>query len=1393
MKLSRKLSRGGRAGQLTTKWIQAFLLVCLFGAIGTHAATYTWTGTGFNGETDHKWSNPMNWAGLAAPQNGEQGVALIFPNTAAPRFTTNDVINLVISSVTFQGANYSIHGGASGITMTLAGVNGGNFVIVAAANGCQFGSSTRLHLGSTGTVAVASGNLFTIRSRISGVFGLTKTSQGTLSFQGTQANTFFGPITVLAGILDFRGVGNALPGALVIGDGDPTATPKVRLYLDDQISDTSPVTIQSNGSLELAGHDDMIGSLTLVSGNVTTIDGLNTGTLTLNGNVTNRLGSSGEASMIAGKLSLGSTTRGFWVEADSELVIAAPILGPTSGLSKSGAGRLTLSGSGNTYSGATTVQAGTLALEGPAKPGSVNNGTVVGNGAKLLLLNATVGDESLSLNGTTNTPALSFAGTNLWAGPVLVTGDCTLDRSVSGYSDDAVNFSGSISGAGSLRLIGGGTLHFTGAGNNTFSGGYYGESGLTYFDKTDSASALGGPLFVGRPEDDFPYAIVSVVAPNQIPNTALVTIRNSGALDIDQDATDTIGDVVFEGGWLIANSGVFTLSGNVTNRAATNTSAILGHIILPAGEHIFDCEWLSTLEVQGVLEGVGGVTKKGELGTLRFSNTNTYAGLTHVAEGDLVLEGKGRPGSSASGTVVDGLASLRLIHAAVTNESLTLAPFAGYSPIIWVANTNVWKGPVVLNADADIRAVYAPHLILDGPISGPGSLLYQGSWGVMPTDGTLVLAGSTANTYLGDTTVLKGTLILNKDNASAIPGNLIIGVETNGAPAASVYCQHSSQFASVAQSDLGTRRVTINPSGALHCGGFLQFIANLLTRGGGVFTEGGTIYLHNNWKTEPGGTFSYFNGKLALASPYANYTHLFTVETNATLFFVGDISQGIFVANMEKQGQGELAMISNNSFDGKLTITEGRVLASGARPFGTEIGRTIVNDGATLVTFSGTNAEPFTLSGSGYAKLGALVVQGSNYFNGPIVLGANTDIVTPGPTNLAVFAGAISGPGGLTKLGDGTVRLAGSDENTFTGVTKVKVGALELTKTNAVAIHGSLEIAVGDGDGLVRYLRDAQVRDVSPVSIGQNGQLRLLGHFDTIGSLAGSGIVELLDGSLVTGNDNTPTTYAGVISGIGGTVIKTGTNTFALTANNQYTGTTFVKGGTLLVRGQQPQSPVTIQTGGTLGGDGSVGVVSDLSGHVIPGVNSYGILHCAGYLTHAPANLLQIEINGTTPGIDQDQLDVTGSVSLMGGTLQLAMNTTGAVSNQYVIIKNSGTDPVTGSFTGLPQNSMLTNNGVVFQINYQGGDGNDVVLIQKSVAGTGAQLTSIQKLGNGTMQIGGTGVPNAVYNCEATESLASPIVWQLIGSIKANAQGAFYFEDPDAGQYSIRFYRFVLP
>ena len=228
-----------------------------------------------------------------------------------------------------------------------------------------------------------------------------------------------------------------------------------------------------------------------------------------------------------------------------------------------------------------------------------------------------------------------------------------------------------------------------------------------------------------------------------------------------------------------------------------------------------------------------------------------------------------------------------------------------------------------------------------------------------------------------------------------------------------------------------------------------------------------------------------------------------------------------------------------------------------------------------------------------------------------------------------------------------------------------------------------------------------------------------------------------------------------------------------------------------MVMGEQPQSQSTPPHGGRLGVSGRVGHISNLNGHVAPGAST-GILVCSNYSTFTPENLLEIEINGPTPGSRYDQLQVLGNILLIGGTLQLTVNTTGEAGNEYVIIRNDGPNPVTGSFTGLPEGAMFSNNGAVFQITYQGGDGNDVVLVQQP-AGGALQITGGWMLPDGVFQLTAQVVPHATYGVEATTNLITPVVWTFLGNAAANAAGQLQFTDPDAPLHPTRFYRLTHP
>ncbi|WP_422928206.1 beta strand repeat-containing protein [Singulisphaera sp. PoT] len=186
-------------------------------------------------------------------------------------------------------------------------------------------------------------------------------------------------------------------------------------------------------------------------------------------------------------------------------------------------------------------------------------------------------------------------------------------------------------------------------------------------------------------------------------------------------------------------------------------------------------------------------------------------------------------------------------------------------------------------------------------------------------------------------------------------------------------------------------------------------------------------------------------------------------------------------------------------------------------------------------------------------------------------------------------------------------------------------------------------------------------------------------------------------------------TASGVISGAGG-LTKAGPGSLILSSPNTYNAATTVSGGKLQVDGTQNASAVTVGSGATLSGVGTVGPVTSNSGTIAPGDTGTGILTDSGTLTMGTGSTLVVPINGTTAGTEYSQLKVAGQVNITGATLNATLGFTPTAHEQIVVIDNTGSQAVTGTFNGLAEGAELTLNGEEFQISYKGGDGNDVVL-----------------------------------------------------------------------------------
>ncbi|UUO07762.1 Ig-like domain-containing protein [Blastopirellula sp. J2-11] len=139
----------------------------------------------------------------------------------------------------------------------------------------------------------------------------------------------------------------------------------------------------------------------------------------------------------------------------------------------------------------------------------------------------------------------------------------------------------------------------------------------------------------------------------------------------------------------------------------------------------------------------------------------------------------------------------------------------------------------------------------------------------------------------------------------------------------------------------------------------------------------------------------------------------------------------------------------------------------------------------------------------------------------------------------------------------------------------------------------------------------------------------------------------------------------------------------------------------------------------TLGGDFKLNGKLDVTapGAILSAGFSPGII-ASGDLTLMSGTMLDVEFNGiATAGVDFDQYQVTGTVDLGGSTLVLSGSAMGLSHlDQITFIDNDGTDAVTGTFDGLANGALINFNSQDFRIFYNGGDGNDVVLIRDNVA-----------------------------------------------------------------------------
>ncbi len=230
------------------------LLCVASGPTSAFAASRTWSGAGPN----NLWSTPQNWVGNIAPVAGD-GVS--FPNGALQTTNVNDLpAGTLFAAIQFQGT-YIVSGNRVLIDNNIR-VNGANGAIVLF--GCDITTG-----GNGATVLfvdVGPARFLITTGIISGAQPIQKIDEGTWNIGGAQNNTYTAETRVLAGVivLDKTDGIVAVPAGLSIGDNlGGSGADIVRLASDRQI--VGPVIVRSSGLLDLNGHFDSIGALTMSS------------------------------------------------------------------------------------------------------------------------------------------------------------------------------------------------------------------------------------------------------------------------------------------------------------------------------------------------------------------------------------------------------------------------------------------------------------------------------------------------------------------------------------------------------------------------------------------------------------------------------------------------------------------------------------------------------------------------------------------------------------------------------------------------------------------------------------------------------------------------------------------------------------------------------------------------------------------------------------------------------------------------------------------------------------------------------------------------------------------------------------------------------------------------
>ena len=460
-----------------------------------------------------------------------------------------------------------------------------------------------------------------------------------------------------------------------------------------------------------------------------------------------------------------------------------------------------------------------------------------------------------------------------------------------------------------------------------------------------------------------------------------------------------------------------------------------------------------------------------------------------------------------------------------------------------------------------------------------------------------------------------------------------------------------------------------------------------------------------------------------------------------------------FSANGANLPNVSLGAVGTQTYTGTITPANNTYLLGGV--------------GGTLVL---PNDQALTDGGASQSLVvnGNVILGGSNTFTGTTTISAGTLQLGSGGTDGSIdatsavvdnatllfnradnlsFLPVISGSGGLTQAGPGTLILA--SPNTYTGTTTISGGTLQIDAggttgslgTGAVNNNAALvfnrgdNISVGNlisGNGSLTQLGPGTLTltaantftgntlisggalTLANASALQNSTLDTSGAGSlsfggltaaTLGGLIGPGNLTLTNANtaavtLTVGNNGQSTSYAGSLSGLGG-LTKTGAGMLTLTGANSYSGTTLASGGTL-----------NFAAGSSL-----------VNSSIVDAVNG-GVLTISGSLTVAPDGAFGVG-SGFSGGTGTVILNSGAVVNIGGGDGTYVGRTYIGGYMDYTGAGGTGILTINGGILNVAAGgSVTTGDGNNFWMNPWGGGGTATLNLNGGTLSTARQITN---------------------------------------------------------------------